>query len=100
MIKGIGDYILPITDNKEQRRRIVDFLSNFEGEKKDETFWRERLSFWWDKNPFYSEDLPKGWIVVLNGIIVGFFGVIVTNYTFNGKTYKALNSTTWRVLRA
>jgi len=93
------NFIVQITKDREQRRKIIEFLVNFEGETRSAYFWRERLELWWEKNPFYSEDLPRGWLIVLNGVIEGFFGVIVTEYRLDNKKYKALNATTWRVLK-
>ena len=56
------NFIVPIRDDKEQRNKIVEFLTDFEDEQRDRDFWRRRLAFWWEKNPFYSEDLPRGWL--------------------------------------
>ena len=93
------NFIVPIIKDREQRRKIIEFLVSFEGENRSVPFWRERLELWWEKNPFYSEDIPRGWLIVLNGVVVGFFGVIVTQYRLGTKQYKALNATTWRVAK-
>lgn len=94
-----NNFIVPIIKDREQRRKIIEFLISFEDEKRSAYFWRERLELWWEKNPFYSEDLPRGWLIVLNGVVVGFFGVIVTEYKLGTKQFKALNASTWRVAK-
>lgn len=91
--------VLPITSNIEERMAIVEFLVNFEGEERSSKQWYQRMAFWWEENPFFDESLPRGWILKANGKIVGIFGVIITDYEYQGKKYKALNITTWRVLK-
>ena len=91
------NYPVAITGGKAQREQIVHFLANFENEERDENFWTKRLRFWWEDNPFFSEKDPRGWLLVADHQIVGFFGLIVTNYLYNKQRYKALNATTWRV---
>jgi hypothetical protein len=91
-------HTIAITDDASQRREIVSFLANFENEKRGEFFWQDRLEFWWERNPFYTDELPRGWLLVANGQIVGFFGLIAIDYLYNNERYTALNATTWRVL--
>lgn len=91
-------HIEPVTSDIVQREEIARFLSNFEGDTDGPDVWRLRLTFWWEQNPFYAQGLPKGWILRKDNQIAGFLGAIATDYIYNGKTYKALNATTWRVL--
>jgi len=89
----------PVTSDAIQRKNIVNFIVNFEDEKHDVNFWQKRTAMWWEDNPFYDENLPRGWILKAQEGIVGFLGVIVTDYLYGDKRYKALNITTWRVLK-
>jgi hypothetical protein len=92
------DYdVIAITADKFQREQIVHFLAHFKDEEREESFWTERLKFWWEDNPFFSETDPRGWILVVDSQIVGFLGIIVNNYLYRNQRYKALNATTWRV---
>jgi hypothetical protein len=87
-----------VTHCESQRNQLVQFLATFEDEARSEDFWHERLVYWWDINPFYKEDMPKGWILTYQGNIVGFLGVIAFEYIYQGDVYQALAATTWRVL--
>jgi len=91
--------IKAVTKENAQREAIIDFLSNFENERQNKDSWCRKLSSWWEENPFYEEEIPRGWLLEANGAVVGFLGVIVTDYLYQGRIYKALNATTWRVTK-
>lgn len=93
----VENSVIAITCSKAQRERIVDFLAHFEDEDRDEEFWARRLRFWWEDNPFFSDKHPRGWLLFADSQIVGFFGIIVTDYLNKNKRFKALNASTWRV---
>ncbi len=86
-----------ITSDAPARQELAGFLANFEDEDRGETFWQQRLAFWWDENPFSSRDLLKGWALRCDGKIVGFLGLIPFEYVHGEKTYRAFAATTWRV---
>ena len=91
--------IVELTSNWEKNHgeALVQFLSNFENEKRPKSFWQQRLKHWWDENPYHGSDDPKGWILYFNDAIVGFLGVISCEYYLNDVIHKALSTTTWRV---
>lgn len=97
---GVNYIIEPVTSDTTQREGLIRFLSGFENDTEGQDVWRSRLSFWWEENPFYAEGLPRGWVLRTEKEIVGFLGVIITDYIYEGRTYKALNATTWRVFKA
>jgi len=88
-----------ISIRKEDYEGIVIFLSNFQGERRDEVFWENRLLFWWDNNPAFSDDLKRGWILKDTDSlkIVGFIANIPTFFIYEGKKIVVNNASTWRV---
>jgi len=86
-----------ITNDEAQREQLIRFLATFEDENRGEEFWRKRLIHWWNTNPFYVEDMPKGWVLTYQGNTVGFLGAIAFQYVYCGEKYPALATTTWRV---
>jgi hypothetical protein len=84
--------------NSDDYNCLIDFLVNFENEKRGPEFWRKRLNFWWDHNPAFSSKIERGWIIKDNQKIVGFLGIIPTEFQLSSKKILAFNSTTWRVL--
>lgn len=76
---------------------LLRFLSGFEDEVRDESFWSKRLSLWWDLNPAFDETIPRGWIVSDENAVKGFFGNIPTRVQLAGNIVTAFNATTWRV---
>ncbi len=79
---------------------LIKFLSSFNGDGRDPDFWQNRLYFWWDKNPAFSEELERGWIFRRNdNKIVGFLGNIPTIFQILSKKVIVFNLTTWRVVK-
>lgn len=96
----MGYRIIPVEDAGDQRERLVAFLANFEGERRSEAFWSQRLASWWETNPCHNADTPRGWLAEHNGEVVGFFGVIASTYAYAGREYLAIGGTAWRVERS
>ncbi len=82
---------------------LIDFLVRYPGETRGHAFWEERLRHWWDENPAFTSDSPRGWAIFeeegahANGI-VGFLGNIPGRFQMEGRPVPAFNATTWRVL--
>ncbi len=74
------------------------FLSNFQRLTRKQEFWLDRFTFWWDRNPAFSDKGERGWILREKGVIVGFLGIIPTSFQLRSKKITALNATTWEVL--
>lgn len=89
-----------VGDDPARREEIIQFLAHFEDEAEDESLWRERLRFWWEDNPAFRDSLPRGWVLVDDGTIVGFLGAIAMRYVCEDQTTTALAATTWRVEQA
>ena len=62
----------------ENYKGIIKFLSNFDNEKRSDIFWENRLLFWWDQNPAFTNNLKRGWILkdTSSNSIVGFIANI------------------------
>ena len=88
-----------IANEAPARQELVQFLASFGDENRGQVFWRNRLAFWWDENPFGAPDLPKGWVLRCDGAIVGFLGLIPFEYTCRGQVHRAFAATTWRVAK-
>jgi hypothetical protein len=92
-------YAVETITRQTPRPDLVDFLNRFEGENRGEDFWRRRMTFWWDDNPFQSADLPCGWVARCEGRVVGVLAALHFEYVHRGKIYPALNAGTWRVAK-
>lgn len=63
--------------------------------------WQQRMKWWWDENPFYRPDSPKGFVLYSpENEIVGFNGLIPLDYTVNGETIPSLVLTSFFVRTA
>lgn len=80
--------------------KLTEFLVNFESENPNRTpeFWYRRFQLWWEKNPAFSAQIPRGWCIHANNKIVGFFGLVPSEIQLNHQNRIVCNSTTWRVL--
>lgn len=81
------------------REEMVQYLAGFEGDDRGSDFWRRRLSFWWDQNPFSQASLERGWLLRHRTNVVGFFGLIPMEYVYRAHSIPAIAATTWRVDR-
>lgn len=75
------------------------FLSEFEHGKRNTTFWLEKFCHWWDGNPSFCRDTPRGWLINDNIQIVGFLGCVPHTLMVDGLQCKCYSATTWRVLK-
>lgn len=73
------------------------YLSSFPDEKRSPGEWKDRFLLWWEKNPAFSPEVERGWVLTAEGKIAGFIGNIPTFFQWHGKTVLACNATTWRV---
>lgn len=91
---------LPTIRLVEERdyERLANFLANFPEEADASDRWLTRLRHWWDDNPAFQTETPRGWMVVEKDHIVGFLGNIPTHFQLAGVTITAASATTWRVL--
>ncbi len=71
-----NDYTLPVTDDASQRDALIAFLQHFEQNRMGASFWKKRLEYWWERNPYYGEGIPRRWLLEAVGRIAGFLGFI------------------------
>ncbi len=79
--------------------QLARFLATFQDEPRPEDYWRRRLNFWWNDNPYRPDYLPCGWAAWHEGEVVGFLALLHFEYIFQGQHYAAANAGTWRVLQ-
>lgn len=90
--------VTPVFD--EDYEAVSKFLAEFPHDTRTKDLWHDRLLHWWDYNPAYSRDIPRGWVIRDGDRIVGFLGNIPSLFRLEGRDIIAYNSTTWRVLPA
>lgn len=78
---------------------LSEFLATFGGDAESPERWLDHFRFWWDENPV-AKEAEKGWVLTTGSGIVGFLGVIPTEFQLLGERRVALNATTWRVAGA
>lgn len=78
---------------------LARFLSGFENETRDASFWKERFAYWWDRNPAFSRNPQRGWVLRDKDAIVGFLGNIPSLFRSSKQDLVVFNATTWRVQR-
>ncbi len=77
---------------------LATFLASFPDNTHDATAWRRRLGHWWDDNPAFGDDLPRGWLLRDSQCeIVGFLGNIPRWFRVRGEDRRIACATTWRV---
>lgn len=79
---------------------LIKFFAAFDHETREPQFWNRRFKLWWDGNPAFTLDMPRGWKITNDQEIVGFLGVIPTFCQLLNQKKTVYNSTTWRVLPA
>ena len=57
-----------------------------------------RFELWWDDNPAFQANYPRGWYIEENDIIVGFMGIIPTKMVVNNVVETVFSATSWFVL--
>ncbi|MBF0215266.1 MAG: hypothetical protein HQM00_17190, partial [Magnetococcales bacterium] len=77
---------------------LARFCATFPGEKRDESYWLARFRFWWEENPAFSADFPRGGVLENHGQLGGMFALIPGRVQFHGQPRIAANMSCWRVL--
>ncbi|MEZ4465375.1 MAG: hypothetical protein R3F43_13095 [bacterium] len=78
-------------------RRLVRYLSTFEGDTRGEAGWAARLGRFWDENPTPG---PRGWVLLDQARVVGLLALIPFLFQVDGAEVPGVASSTWRVDRA
>ena len=60
-------------------------------------FWLELFDFWWIKNPAWTPQIPRGWVLDNGTNLVGFIGNIPVTFQIRGKPQIAVASNSWYV---
>lgn len=81
----------------EHYEELARFMGDFPGDKRGRDFWRERLDFWWERNPAMGPEQPRGWCLEDSGVIKGFVGNIPTRMLVGGEPAIVMNATGWKV---
>ena len=78
---------------------LIEFLSNFEDDKRGLEEWRARLQLWWDSNPAFSDEIIRGWVLLQtdDNKIVGFLGNVPSFFQYQSEKIIVFSTTTWRV---
>jgi hypothetical protein len=75
---------------------LAEFLPEGFGDTTKE-FWLGLFEFWWTKNPAYTDQIPRGWVLESDGKIIGFLGNIPLRFIVQGKVKIAAASNSWYV---
>lgn len=94
--------VLDLRTSDISLEQLATYLSGFETENQySYSQWLKRLRFYWDLNPHFSPEAPRGWALVKDAKIRGFIGAINGEFqaTVGGlrKFIPVLSATTWRV---
>ncbi len=81
---------------KEDYPSLADYLGAFNTDGERE-FWLSRFRLWWDANPAFTPESPRGWLLKDNGRIKGFLGDIPSRMKVNGEPRTVHSVTTWMV---
>lgn len=60
-------------------------------------FWVPLFALWWNSNPAYTDQFPKGWVLEHNASIVGFIGNIPVKFSIRGVVHIAAVANSWYV---
>lgn len=77
--------------------KLAHFLATFPKETRPTSYWCERFRLWWDANPSFSNDWPRGTGLTYGGDFVGFVGSIPSTLQIGGEIVRVANVSTWRV---
>jgi hypothetical protein len=77
--------------------KLAHFLATFPKETRPTSYWSERFRLWWDANPSFSNDWPRGTGLIYGGDLVGFVGSIPSTLQLGSEIVKVANLSTWRV---
>ena len=79
-------------------KELASFLYDFEEGAKSREFWLNTFDIWWDKNPAFSNDIERGWLLRDKGRIVAFIGSLPSYFQVAGQKTRIFAITTWMVL--
>ena len=60
-------------------------------------FWVPLFALWWNSNPAYTDQFPRGWVLEHNASIVGFIGNIPVPFLIRGAVHIAAVANSWYV---
>jgi hypothetical protein len=60
-------------------------------------FWLPRFEMWWARNPAWTPEIPRGWVLDDGKNLVGFIGNIPVTYLVRGTRRIAAASSSWYV---
>jgi hypothetical protein len=89
--------VLEYLDSPADRVELTEFLKKTGDIRNNSATWEQRLSHWWDTNPFAKLHPARGWVARTEEGLVGFGGLIPVGYLLEGKPQPVLLATTWRV---
>jgi len=69
--------------------------NHFSGTTKE--IWLQRFEIWWNLNPAFSSDIPRGWILENERRIVGFIGNVPVKFLIRGEERIAVAAVDWFV---
>jgi hypothetical protein len=60
-------------------------------------FWLQRFDLWWARNPAYTPQIPRGWVLDDGTNLVGFIGNIPVTFLVRGEKRIGAASSSWYV---
>ena len=60
-------------------------------------FWLQRFDLWWARNPAYTPQIPRGWVLDDGTKLVGFIGNIPVTFLVHGEKRIGAASSSWYV---
>lgn len=81
---------------KKDYKKLSNFLIKYKNYGVN--FWMNRFKLWWDNNPAFEKDFPRGWYIEENKIVVGFLGNIPSKMMINNVVEIVFSATSWFVL--
>lgn len=77
---------------------LAQFLADFPERVGDADFWSSRFRLWWDENPAFRPDMPRGWVLRHNGRTGGFLANVPSFMLVGGEPAVVFSISTWMVL--
>ncbi|MFA6317888.1 MAG: hypothetical protein WC943_10755 [Elusimicrobiota bacterium] len=79
---------------------LAGFLAGFGGPSSwgNREFWLSRFRLWWDENPAFRPEAPRGWMLRKRGTLVGFLAHAPSLMWAQGKPLQVFSVSTWMVL--
>ncbi|MFH2203154.1 MAG: hypothetical protein ABIJ96_08585 [Elusimicrobiota bacterium] len=86
-----------IAARQEDYDALAGYLGAFIGTYGERRFWLSRFRLWWDANPAYAADQPRGWLLKDQGRIAGFLGAVPSRMLVGGGERTVYSITSWMV---